>query len=53
MHIRFEITQFFDVNSVTLGAVFFFFFFAENVCWFCSTKATYIFVAKDLVLHNS
>ena len=47
MHIRFEITQFIDVNSVKLGDVFLlyfilfiYFFFAENVCWFYSTKAT-------------
>ena len=45
MHIRFEITQFIDVNSVKLGDVF----LAENVCWFCRTKATYIFVAKNYI----
>ena len=43
MHINFEITQFIDVNSVKLGDVS---FFAENVCWFYSTKATSIFEAK-------
>ena len=25
------------------------FFYTENVCYFCGTKATYIFVAKNIL----
>ena len=31
MHVRLEMTQFIDVNSVKLGDVFFFFFFFLRV----------------------